>query len=50
MTRHITDLLGSVRSVAADSRDIEGIAVPYGQVAVATPIGPGGLRSRSLPR
>ena len=42
MTRHITDLLGSVRSVAADSRDIEGIAVPYGTVSSETELTPGG--------
>lgn len=33
MTWKDTDAIGTVRSVAEDSRDIEGIAVPYGQVA-----------------
>jgi phage head maturation protease len=30
VTRHVLDAVGSVRSVADDSREIEGIAIPYG--------------------
>lgn len=39
MTRQHTEAVTTVRSVGPDSRDIEGTAVPYGQVATATEYG-----------
>lgn len=40
MTGRTTDALGFIREVAPESRDIAGVAVPYGSVSGPTPIGP----------